>query len=452
MITTLDLSIIIGYLIAVFGIATFFSIGQGLEGFLVNSRATRLPFLVVSIVSTTVGAGFFLSVAAEGYESGISFGFTMIMVSIAASLTLAAISRKIKYLSDNDNSSTVPEFLSIRYQSRTVGFVAALITVFGYLFVTALQFVGIGAIGSVISGYDFKIILIIAGITTIAYTAIGGLRSNLFADALSFLIMVIVLVIIITLIITSEEIDLSKLPPTHLDVFAFSGVPFFFLSILLSIVSAFMFMELWQRIFSAKDYKVAQCAFLISAVLQPPLIGSGIILGLVASILYKDIDKSAGLFQVMVDFLPSGILGFGLVAVLAILMSTVNSLVLVGGSALFTNMLTTNNLYQNGDVRLRWVRFLTIAFGACALCLAFLLPDLVRLLLMGAFIMMPMCPAIIWTLFAKKLHPKSSIASMISGISVTIVLIPWMPDTAFAPGFLVSLLILVVAHLALRKK
>ena len=446
MITTLDLTIVFLYLTSVFIIAVVFSMGQGVEGFLVNKRATKLFFLVVSIVSTNVGAGFFLSVAAEAYATGISFGVTIIMISTVMSLTFATVCGKIKTLADAGNVHTIPELLTQRYQSPLVGLVAALFTITGYLFVTALQFVGIGAVGSVISGFDFTGILLLAGVVTIAYTAIGGIRSDFLADALSFVIMLVVLAIIVPLIVTSGHVDFSALPSSHLDLFAFAGVPFFILSILLAAVSSFMFMEIWQRVFAAESPKTARRAFLISALLQPLFISAGILLGLTASLLYKDTDKSVAIFRVMVDFLPPGLLGLGLVAVLAVLMTTVNSLVVVGGSTLFTDIIRPRLKRSDDQSELLWVRFLTVAFGLCALAMGFLSPDLVRLLLMGAFVMMPMCPAIIWSLFERRPRSGAVLMSMVAGEAVTLILLPRMPETAFGPGFLISLLVLVMSQ------
>lgn len=446
MITAVDLVIIAFYILAVLAVAIVFAKGQGVESFLVNKRATKLFFLVVSIVSTNIGAGFFLSVAAEAYATGISFGVTIIMISTVMSLTFAAACGRMKKLADAGGVHTIPELLAQRYQSPLVGSVASVITVGGYLFVTALQFVGIGAVGSVIVGVDFRAILLGAGILTVLYTSIGGIRSDFIADALSFVVMVGVLAVIVPKICAADHVDFSALPSLHLNVFAFAGVPFFFLSILLAAVSSFMFMEIWQRIFAAESAKTARRAFLISAVLQPLFIGAAIVLGLASSLLYKDADKSVAIFRLMIDFLPVGLRGLGLVAILAILMTTVNSLVVVGGSTLFTDILRARLGVINERSQLWWVRSLTMAFGLCALALAFVFPNLVRLLLIGAFVMMPMCPAIIWSLFERRPPSSAALASIVAGEAVTLALIPRMPETAFGPGFLVSLAVLVVSH------
>ena len=446
MITSLDLVIIVSYILTVLVAAAVYSRGQGVEGFLVNSRATKLFFLVVSIVSTNIGAGFFLSVAAEAYVTGISFGVTIIMISAVMSLTFAVACGRIKRLADAGGAHTIPELLTQRYQSPLVGSIASVITVAGYLFVTALQFVGIGAVGSVIVGVNFSAILLAAGILTVLYTAIGGIRSDFLADALSSVVMVVILAIIVPKVFAAGHVELSALPPSHLNIFAFAGVPFFFLSILLAAVSSFMFMEIWQRVFAAESTKTARRAFLISAVLQPLFIGAAILLGLASSLLYKDANKSIVIFKLLSDFLPSGLRGLGLVAILAILMTTVNSLVVVGGSTLFTDLVRPKLRGVQERTELWWLRGLTMAFGFCALALAFVFPNLVRLLLVGAFVMMPMCPAIIWSLFERRPPSGGAVVSMVAGEAVTLALLPWMPETAFGPGFLVSLVVLAASQ------
>jgi Na+/proline symporter len=148
----------------------------------------------------------------------------------------------------------------------------------------------------------------------------------------------------------------------------------------------------------------------------------------------------------MVDFLPEGLLGLGLVSILAILMTTVNSLVVVGGTTLFTDIIKPLLKSTNEKSQLLWVRSLTVLFGLCSLGMAFIFTDIVKLFLMGAFVMMPLTPSIVWALFGKNLDSRAAIISMVSGVILTFFLLPTMPQTAFGPGFFISLLILIISH------
>jgi len=447
MVTNIDLGVIVAYIILMFVIATVFSIGQGLDGFLVNKRGTKLALLVLTIVSTNVGAGFFMSVAAEAYTTGISFGIVIVVLSMMTCFVLAYFAPRIKALADTGNIYTLPEFLGDSYRSRPVLLTSASIILIGYFFVTALQFVGIAAVSSVITGFNFDRILIVSGVVTILYTAIGGIRSNIYADAVSFVITVAIMVVVIPFILSSDRVHLSQLPSRYWNPFAFGGPSFFVLSIVFSTIGAFFFMELWQRIFAAESIQTARRALLISAFVQPPFIISGLILGLVAASLFPSIDKSAVIFRVFAEFLPTGLLGLGLVAVLAILMDTVNALVVVGGSTLVNDFYKVFRPNTSEKHLLFMARLFTLSFGAVSLLTAVFLPDIVKLLLMGAFLMMPMGPAIIGALAWKRKNAKAATASMIVGFLATILLIPKMPQTAFVPGFFISLVIYVVVSL-----
>jgi solute:Na+ symporter, SSS family len=447
MVTTIDIVVIITYIVVMFGISIFFSIGQGLDGFLVNSRKTKLALLVLTVVSTNIGAGFFMGVATEAYNTGISFGIVISCLTMMICFVLAYFAPKIKALADSGNIYTLPEFLGQGYSSRKVLLVSATIILIGYFFVTALQFVGIAAVSSVITGLDFNRVLLVAGIITILYTAIGGIRSNVYADAFSFIITVLILVIILPLIITSNRFNFAALPQSHLDPFAFGGPAFFVLSIIFSAIGAFFFMELWQRIFAAESIQTARKAFIISAFIQVPFIVSGMALGLAGFLLFPNIDANTVIFRVFAEFLPPGLLGLGLVAILAILMDTVNALVVVGGSTLVNDFYKPFIKDISEKHLLFMARVFTLGFGFVALLTATFLSDIVKLLLMGAFIMMPVGPSILGLLLWKHRNAKAAVTSMIVGFIATILLIPVMPQTAFAPGFLISLIIYVAVSL-----
>ncbi len=195
MITNIDIAVIVGYIILMVAISIFFSVGQGLDGFLVNSRGTKLVLLVLTIVSTNIGAGFFMGVASEAYSTGISFGLVIVCLTMMICFVLAYFAPKIKAMADSGNIYTLPDFLGHSYQSRHVLLTSASIILIGYFFVTALQFVGIAAVSSIITGLDFNRVLLIAGAITILYTAIGGIRSNVYVDAVSFIVTAVIPVV-----------------------------------------------------------------------------------------------------------------------------------------------------------------------------------------------------------------------------------------------------------------
>ena len=89
-ISTLDISIIVVYLIAIFIFGLYLSRKEGSEGYFVNNRKTKLIFLIFTSLSTSIGAGTVLGVASAGFQTGISFGIIFIWFGILKPLGLSA--------------------------------------------------------------------------------------------------------------------------------------------------------------------------------------------------------------------------------------------------------------------------------------------------------------------------------------------------------------------------
>lgn len=443
MVTNLDIAIIVVYLAGMTVVSYFLSRGITVEGYFVNKRKTSLTLLILSIVSTNVGAAFFIGSATEAYQTGISFGLVMISLVISGSFILAYFGPKIKRFGDEKRAYTLPEFFIHRYDSEANRKLVAVIILLSYLFLIALQFVAIGAIASVITDVDIRMILIVAGAITIIYTTMSGIRSNLFTDAISFVITAVILAILIPQILVATDYSLPQLEERYYDMFAFGGPSFYAFAIIFGTLGALLQMELWQRIYAANNEKTARKAFIGSAFIQIPFIAVGIIIGLTAASLYPGLDNHIAPFYLMQQLLPAGLLGLGLVALLAIVMDTINSLVMVGSSTILNDFYKPRTKTTDERKLLRLGRIFTLAYGFGAIGIAFLIPDIVSLLLIGAFMLMPIAPALVGGLIWRGSNSKASFISILAGFVVTILLIPQMPQTAFVPGFLVALAVFV---------
>lgn len=448
MVATLDLAIIGIYIAALFFINVFIVRSRNLEEYLVNNRKTKLLLLVLTIVSTNVGAGFFLSVASESYTTGISFGVTIAIISVISFVFLSIFSSRIKKFGDENKAYTLPQFFASAYKSNPNRFLVAGIILLAYVFLTALQLVGVGAIASTIFEIDLTTIILVVGLATIVYTAIAGFKGDIITDAISFIITVLILgIILVPIFLTSSTLDL---PENFYNVFEFGGPEFLIFGIIFGSIAAILQMELWQRLYSAESAKTARKALLISAGVQVPFIILATFLGLAATSILPDLDKNVALFALMKEVLPVGIFGLGLVALLAIIMDTVNSLILVGSSILINDFYRVfKKTFQERNL-LRLARILTLIFGLVALAIAYLIPDVVRLLLIGGFMILPIAPPLLARFLWKNLSAKASFVSILVGFIVTIVFIPSMPKTAFIPGFLTSLFIFAGWSLVLK--
>ncbi|MEX0930049.1 MAG: hypothetical protein WDZ79_00045 [Candidatus Paceibacterota bacterium] len=99
-ISSLDLSIIIVYILVVLAVGYYLGRKEGADSFFVNNRQTKLWLLVFTALSTSVGAGTVIGVAGAAYDTGISFGLTFMLVSAIGWWVAGYLAPRIKKWSD----------------------------------------------------------------------------------------------------------------------------------------------------------------------------------------------------------------------------------------------------------------------------------------------------------------------------------------------------------------
>ena len=441
----IDLLIIVIYLLVILAVSIKLSLKETLDGFFVNNRKTRTVFLVFSIVSTTFGAGALIGLAGAAYSTGISFGISNLVTVILGFTLLALIAPKIKRFGDKFGAHTIGDFFAVRFSHRARLLVSAL-TIIAFFIFTGAQFVAIGSLASVLVGINFTTALFGAALIAIAYTALAGLKGDIYTDFIQFLVMIIAFfAALIPFGILKFGLPTS-LPPTHLDPFNFAGPIFFFGSIFLGGLYLLASMDWWQRIYASKDPKQARKIFSWAVILAIPLYAMAIALGLMAaSSLGPGLDPDSVLFVIMEQSLPVGLLGLGYAGILAAVMSTVDSMIVVStASALKDFYKTTINPRAIDSQTLKHARTFAIIFGLAGLGVAYLLPDIVNLVLLSIFIIATFIPATLIGMFWKETTEKAAFWSILIGVIVLMIFAPIAFTLSWLPSFFAALISLIV--------
>jgi len=195
------------------------------------------------------------------------------------------------------------------------------------------------------------------------------------------------------------------------------------------------------------------------AVLFNFVAGTGAIMtGLAGKALYGTLDDSERVFPLLVnDFLPAILAGVFLAVVLAAIMSTADSLLLVASSTI------VRDLYQkvfrpdrSGSDLTRLCRNVTILIAIVGLLVALQKPRVLFWFILRAWggIAASFCPVVILSLFWKRLTRPAAISSMVCGAMIALLwpLLGW--DESFlgasqglyemVPAFLGSLIVAFV--------
>lgn len=447
MISAIDWIIILVYLGLMLLVGFLVGKKESIEDFLVNSRKTKTALLVFTIVSTSVGMGAFLGTASSAYQTGISYGLTVFLASIIGLIFVALFAPKIKRFGDKHNAHTLGDWFGIRY-SKNNRILVSLVILIAYFFWTGLQFVGIAGLVHVVTGISFQIALIAAALITIIYTTVAGIKSDFYTDAIQFFVIVIMVFLVL---LPLSLIDIGgfsyffNLPSNYYNLFAFGGISFFLGGLIFGLPIFLVGMEIWQRIYAASSEVAAKKAFLWSTLVVFFMFFPVLLAGLAAIKLVPGVNPDFALFELMKKILPVGFLGIGIAGILAVAMSTVDSLLLVGSVTILKDIHKT---FINPDLdekqMLKFGRIYTFFYGLFGLVAAYLMPNIIKLQIISAATLSVLSPAIIGGFIWKKANSKGAFWSILIGLIITFAFYPWMPTMSFIPGTLTSIILFIV--------
>lgn len=419
------------YLAVMFGAAWYFSRKESLNAYFLNNKKTSLWLMTFSTVATIVGAGGVVAIVSEVYNSGISYGLALPISFVAGMIILGLMAKKIKMIGDEYNAHTIVDFFAKRFDKKN-----KILTGFLQLFLLtiwiAVQAVAIASLASVLVGLEYELALILSAIVVILYTTIGGLKIDIITDFIQFWIILIVFFVLA--FIGYSEVGgisnlLSNVPQGHLNPFGFGGVGWM---IGVIVLSGFIYLgntTHWQRIFSAENEKIAKKSFYLSI---PFVILLGFIvlfLGLVSSVLLSGIKQEFAIFLLMDKILPPSLVGIGFASILAVIMSSIDSL-LVGGSTIIYKGVFKNK-QSNSKKELFYARLITATFGTIGFLIAFLIPNVITLSLVVTYLALIFVPPIIAGIYSKKTTSNASFYSIIIPTILLFVLFPFLKENTF---------------------
>jgi len=448
---TWDIIIVAIYLIALFAWAIYIGLKETSEDFLILSR--KAPFLLVlfSVVSTWVGTGTTVATAASGYDTGISLGLTAAVGGVFGVVIAALFTPQLKWFGDKYKAHTLGDFFSIRY-SKTSHKLSSIFILIIYFLLTAAQFVGLTLLLEVWTGTEFHILIWVAAISTIIYTAFAGIKSDFYTDIIHFWIMFVVLFLIL-LPVTLTKIGgfqmLLNLPQTYFNPFEYGGVSFFIAGIFFGASSVFVTVELWQRVYASVTAKSAKYALLLSVFIIVFFYAISTFFGMSMKLLMPNLaNRDIALFALMKNYLPVGFLGLGIAGFMAIFISTINSTIMVASATITKDFFISNSkLKLNERKILQFGRISTLICGFMGLIIAVIFPNLIALSVNSLFMLLILVPSIIGGFFWKKATEKGALYSIIAGLLVLLFLFFYKPEIAFVPAFLVSTITFILGSL-----
>jgi SSS family solute:Na+ symporter len=310
---------------------------------------------------------------------------------------------------------------------------------------------------------DLTIAVVLSGGIILAYTAMGGLKAVIYTDVFQMFVLMIGIVFIAVPIgmykvggwgaivayfsaepETASLVDWTAVGWKQMVGWFFAIFPIWFISI------AGM-----QRIVAARDEKTARRAFFLTGIpIEWPLFAIGsTLIGLIARMLFPDLaDPELATPTVIMHLLPAGLTGVVIAAYIAAVMSSADSC-LIGPVAILTNDIYRKHLKPDASEKslVRVARTATIVLGVLAIAIAYLIPNVLDLILYAytfgaAGIFFPMLGLLFW----RRTTARGAFWSMLAGgglaVGWTVAGEPYGFAASYA-GWVVGLPVMVIVSL-----
>jgi len=300
--------------------------GQGTDEYLVAGRTLPLTAFVVTLVATWYGG--VLGVGEYSYEYGISNWLVLGAPYYVAALLFALLLAKKARASED---YTIPDLLFASY-GKAAGVIGT-VTVFA-LTLPAAYLLMLGVLLRRIAGIGQGTAIVLAALFTLAYIVARGFRSVVETKGLQFTLMYGGFALLLPIAIGSAggwSFLAASLPPEAL---AWDGgrgpgwvLAWYFIALQTLVEPTF-----YQRCFAARSPRVAQLGVLAAIGCFVVFDALTTFTGMYARALLPGLPSGVDAFPALGEaLLPTGLLGLFYAGMLATVMSTVDSFMLVGG-------------------------------------------------------------------------------------------------------------------------
>src|SRR3989344_1199592 len=431
---TLNFIIVGIYFLAVLVIGWRAGKRESPSDFIIGSRDIGF-FRTTDSIFAVLGGEMLIAQAAFSYTMG--FGAFWLWAGLAIGVIPLGLSvSKIKTLGDKYGFINLSEYFGLKWgQSNRI--LAALIVLVAFFGLLSLQFMAVGNIVSPLFDISYPIIIITSGLVVLIYLLLGGYKAVINTDLLQAILMLGILVGLIFFI------DIG--PVNFSQSISGASSNTFISSLLIGIFFSFASADILQRIFSSRSARVARNS-LFSVALLFLVFGFVVtLIGIAAHNHFPTIDPNQAFFWGLSALLPVGLLGVGIVMVLATIMSTIDTEVYLLASSIAKDFVARKRK-EITDIDLsKIIRPTMIILVFVAVFIAIFVRDIITVLFGLASFGLSLSPAIVGSLFWR-LKPKAVFISMLGGVITFFTLIAigqFNSDNAVAtlPGALFFLIV-----------
>ena len=371
-VTAWDLAILIGYVVLTrIAFGWFFARrtrGEGAEGYFLAGHRMRWPIIGLSFYVANMGGSSFVGLPGAGYHSGISVfhyeWMPALLLILFSAFFLPVFLRTRIY--------TAPQYLEARFgRGSRIAFSAMLLLTSMLVDAPGSLYAGAMVLKTLLPGVSIWVTITVAALAAGVYIAFGGLGAVVANDALQALLILaggIVIAVLAWEAVPSWEAVAQAAPPGALRLMQPTSDPLMPWPGLAGVFIVGMYF--WctnqfiiQRALGARTLEDGRWGALFAGLLKLPNLFILILPGVLATVLYPDLENPDLVFPMLAfDLLPIGLRGFMLAVLAAAMLSSLEA-ILHSASTLFTmDFVKAARPETTSQGLARWGRGATLVF------------------------------------------------------------------------------------------
>lgn len=456
------------YLLLVFAISAYAYFKRKktdqFSDYFIGSRTMGGFLLAMTLAATYISASSFIGGPGAAYKFGLGWVLLAMIQVPTVLLSLGILGKKFAILARKYNAITLSDMLYAHYKSRLIVWFASIAIVVAFIGAMTVQFIGGARLLESSVGIPYGYGLIIFGVGTVIYTALGGFKAGILNDAFQGLVMLVGAIILLIAVIyagggieqiihTIRQTDPSLLTPQGPNNFMdFPFMASFWVLVCFGVVGL---PHTAVRCMAYKDSKAVHRGIIIGTIVVTIIMFTMHLSGALGRAILPDLTIPDQVVpNLIVTILPPIAAGIFLAAPLAAIMSTINAQLLQVSSVIIKDLfLSIKPEAKKYDKALTRVSILiTFIFGALLIIAAWNPPDMViwlNLLAFGGLEAVFLWPLVLG-LYWKKANASGALASMIIGAACYVLLasydIKLFNFHPIVPTLVLGLLAFIVAN------
>ncbi|MBP5203971.1 MAG: sodium/proline symporter PutP [Candidatus Methanomethylophilaceae archaeon] len=453
----------------------FYKRSSNMEDYILGGRSMNPYVTALSAQASDMSSWLLMGLPGAVLLMGLGEAWIGIGLAAGSYLSWLFVAKRLrKHSVVSGNSLTVPEFFSNRYKDKKgyLRFICGLIILFFFVIYVASGFKGCGVtLQTIFPELSVELAMCIGGVIIIAYTFLGGYKAVCWTDFFQGLLMLVAVVVVPLAAINAlggwsdleagwAEVGVEQFTNLFWD----NGSALGFIAILSLLAWAFGYFgmpHIVVRYMSIRDPEEVKVSRRVSLVWIVIALSAAILVGMVgrvyvgeAEVMSADFNAEHIFLRLAGDLFAPIIAGLFFAAVMAAIMSTADSQLLVASSSITNDVLGKYEKY-NDPRKLMWIsRFVVVVVAVLALVLALFGGNNIMGLVSYAWAGFGAAfgPLMLLSLYWKRMNLQGAIASVFTGFLTVILWNTFLTASTgvyeLLPGFIFAAIAGVLVSLA----